>query len=101
MENEAIIIKPLLTEKANAMRDGKKHRYAFQVDPRANKLQIRNAVEKLFKVKTTACSIVNVSGKQKTMGLAGGKRATGFTSSWKKAYVTLVENQKIDQFEGV
>jgi ribosomal protein L23 len=55
----------------------------------------------LFKVKTTACSIINVSGKQKTMGLAGGKRATGFTASWKKAYVTLAENQKIDQFEGV
>ena len=101
MENEEIIIKPLLTEKANGMREGKRHRYAFQVSPRANKIQIRHAVEKLFKVKTTACSIINVLGKQKTMGLAGGKRATGFTSSWKKAYVTLVENQKIDQFEGV
>jgi len=101
MENEEIIIKPLLTEKANGMREGKRHRYAFQVSPRANKIQIRHAVEKLFKVKATACSIINVSGKQKTMGLAGGKRATGFTASWKKAYVTLAENQKIDQFEGV
>jgi large subunit ribosomal protein L23 len=101
MEYEQIIIKPLLTEKANAMRESKAKRYAFQVNPRANKIQIRNAVEKLFKVKTLACTIVNVSGKQKTMGLRGGKRATGFSSSWKKAYVTLAENQKIDQFESV
>lgn len=101
MDYETIIIKPLLTEKANAMRDAKQKRYAFQVNARANKNQIRNAVEKLFKVKTVACAIINVSGKQKTMGLRGGKRATGFSSSWKKAYVTLVENQKIEQFEGV
>ncbi len=100
MDQLSIIVKPLLTEKTNAMREHKKKQYAFQVDARANKFQVRQAVEKLFGVKTLACSIVNVRGKEKTMGMRGGKRATGFTSSWKKAYVTLAENQKIDLFEG-
>lgn len=100
MDHVEIIVKPLLTEKTNALRDAKQKKYAFQVDPRANKHQIRDAVEKLFGVKTLACSVVNVQGKQKTMGLRGGRRASGLTSSWKKAYVTLVENQKIDLFEG-
>lgn len=100
MDQLSIIVKPLLTEKTNALREAKKKQYAFQVNARANKHQIREAVEKLFNVKTIGCSVVNVSGKQKTMGMRGGKRATGFTSSWKKAYVTLAENQKIDLFEG-
>jgi len=100
MDQLTIIVKPLLTEKTNALREGKNKQYAFKVDPRANKFQIREAVEKLFSVKTVSCAVVNVRGKEKTMGMRGGKRATGFTSSWKKAYVTLAENQKIDLFEG-
>lgn len=100
MDQLSILVKPLLTEKTNALREGKTKKYAFEVDPRANKHQIRDAVEKLFGVKTLACAIVNVRGKEKTMGMKGGKRASGFTSSRKKAYVTLAENQKIDLFEG-
>ena len=101
MDNESIIVKPLLTEKTNALREGKSRKYAFKVNPRANKFEIRAAVEKLFGVKTLGCAIVNVRGKEKTMGMRGGKRASGFTSSWKKAYVTLADNQKIELFEGV
>ena len=101
MDKESMIVKPLLTEKSNALREGKSRKYAFQVNPRANKFQIREAVEKLFGVKTLACAVVNVRGKEKSMGMRGGKRATGFTSSWKKAYVTLADNQKIEVFEGV
>lgn len=100
MDQLSILVKPLLTEKTNALREAKTKKYAFEVDPRANKHQIRDAVEKLFGVKTLSCAIVNVRGKEKTMGMRGGKRATGFTSSRKKAYVTLAENQKIDLFEG-
>jgi large subunit ribosomal protein L23 len=100
MDQLSIIVKPLLSEKTNALREGKTKQYAFEVNPRANKHQIRDAVEKIFGVKTLACAVVNVRGKQKTMGMRGGKRATGFTSSRKKAYVTLAENQKIDLFEG-
>jgi large subunit ribosomal protein L23 len=100
MDQLSILVKPLLTEKTNALREAKTKKYAFEVDPRANKHQIRDAVEKLFGVKTLSCAIINVRGKEKTMGMRGGKRATGFTSSRKKAYVTLAENQKIDLFEG-
>jgi large subunit ribosomal protein L23 len=100
MELISVILKPLLTEKSNKLREGKLKCYAFKVDPRANKFIVREAVEKLFSVKTVNCSIVNVSGKEKSMGMKGGKRATGKTSSWKKAYVTLAENQKIEKFEG-
>ena len=101
MDIESIIVKPLLTEKTNALRDNRNKQYAFKVNPRANKFQIREAVEKLFGVKTLACAIVNVRGKEKTKGMRGGKRATGFTASWKKAYVTLAQDQKIEIFEGV
>lgn len=100
MDHLSILVKPLLTEKTNALREARTKKYAFEVDPRANKHQIRDAVEKLFGVKTLSCAIINVRGKEKTMGMRGGKRATGFTSSRKKAYVTLAENQKIDLFEG-
>jgi large subunit ribosomal protein L23 len=100
MDHLTVIVKPLLTEKTNSLRESKRKQYAFEVDPRANKHEIRDAVEKLFGVKTMACAVVNVRGKQKTMGMRGGKRASGLTSSWKKAYVTLAENQKIDLFEG-
>lgn len=100
MQHLDIIIRPLLTEKTNALRDGKVKQYAFQVHLEANKNQIRDAVEKLFSVKTTACAVLHVRGKEKTMGMRGARRAAGFSSRWKKAYVTLAENQKIDLFEG-
>jgi len=100
MDHLSIIVKPILTEKANALRDGKTRQYAFEVHPEANKHQIRDAVEKLFNVKTLACAVVNVRGKEKTMGMRGGKRASGFTAQRRKAYVTLAENQKIEIFEG-
>lgn len=99
MDAVSVIFKPILTEKANALREGKTRQYAFEVHPDANKNQIRDAVEKLFNVKTLACAVVNVRGKEKTMGM-GGKRATGVTARRKKAYVTLAENQKIEIFEG-
>jgi len=100
MDQLSIIVKPLLTEKTNALREAKNKKYAFQVNPAANKFQIREAVEKQFGVKTLSCNIVHVRGKEKTMGMKGGKRASGFTSAWKKAYVTLAEDQKIELFEG-
>ena len=101
MENLAVILKPLLTEKSNLLREGKSKKYAFRVDARANKFQIRKAVEALFNVKTTNCHIINVIGKKKSLGMRGGRRTPGVTSSWKKAYVTLVADQKIEKFEGV
>lgn len=101
MDFENVILKPLLTEKSNLLREMKERQYAFRVDSRVNKVQVRRAIENLFQVKTLACKIVNVSGKKKSVGMRGGRRTSGLRSSWKKAYVTLAENNKIDYFEGV
>lgn len=101
MDFENIIIEPLLTEKTNLLREGDVKKYVFKVDSRANKTQILKAVEKLFNVKALAVRVLNVGGKEKTVAMRGGRRGTGFTSTWKKAYVTLAQNQKIDYFEGV
>ncbi|NLX76971.1 MAG: 50S ribosomal protein L23 [Clostridiaceae bacterium] len=82
---EDIIIRPYITEKTyDNMADGK---YTFIVDYRANKTQIKNAVEKLFNVKVLSVNTVNYSGKEKRLGVHLGK-----TSKWKKAIVKIDTN---------
>ncbi len=78
---------PCLTEKANLQLevDGK---VVFKVDPSANKIEIKKAVEKMFDVKVKKVHTTNMHGKQKRVG-----RFTGFTNDWKKAYVTLSEGE--------
>lgn len=93
MDVDQIIIEPLLTEKTTRMRD--EQTYAFRVDPRANKLQIKQAVETLFDVHPTDCRILNVKGKPKRV-----RYRQGYTSSWKKAIVTLPPGESIGIFEG-
>lgn len=90
-----IIIKPLITEESmDSMADKK---YTFKVDRRANKSEIKKAVEKLFDVKVEKVNTINILGKQKRMGVNVGRRA-----SWKKAIVTLTEDSKeIEFFEGM
>lgn len=83
----SVILKPLFTEKALALKE--EGIYAFSVDRRANKIEIKNAVEKIFGVKVKEVMIVNVRGKKRTR-----YRKEGFTSSWKKAYVKLKEGEK-------
>lgn len=90
-----IIKKPLITEKTTQLMEERK--YAFQVDPRANKIEIKKAVEELFKVEVEAVNTVNVQGKMKRMGVHIGRRP-----NWKKAIVTLKEGSKpIEVFEGL
>jgi large subunit ribosomal protein L23 len=90
-----IIKKPLVTEKTTAMMEQLK--YAFQVDPKANKVEIKKAVEQLFKVKVKSVNTLRVSGKMKRMGANVGRRP-----NWKKAIVTLEEGSKpIEIFEGL
>lgn len=90
-----IIIRPLITEKSNELMAQKK--YTFQVDKKANKIEIKNAVEKLFGVKVKAVNTINMSGKLKRMGAHSGYRP-----DWKKAVVTLMEDSKtIEIFEGL
>ncbi len=90
-----IIIKPLITEKGTMLMEEKK--YSFQVAQKANKVEIKKAVEELFGVKVKAVNTLNVSGKFKRMGVHKGYR-----SDWKKAIVTLTEDSKpIEIFEGL
>ena len=71
------------------------HKYAFRVDPRANKLEIRSAIEELFSVHPVKCTVVNVKPKPKRV-----RYRRGFTSSWKKAIITLPPGESIGIFEG-
>lgn len=90
-----IVNRPILTEKSDRLRESEKQ-YCFEVDPRANKLEIKQAVEELFSVKVAKVRVYNVEGKRKRQGRNEGKRA-----DWKKAFVTLKGEDVIDLFEGV
>jgi large subunit ribosomal protein L23 len=87
----SIIQRVRLTEKGSAMQE-KSNRYVFSVDPGANKIQIREAVEKLFKVKVLRVNTMNCDGKIRRQHT----KQRGYTSHWKKAVVTLKEGDKID-----
>lgn len=86
-----IIKKPLLSEKSYDGIPSKK--YVFVVDDRADKLQIKAAVEQIFDVKVDKVNIVNVRGKYKRQG-----RTEGYTSKFKKAYVKLTNDSKAIEF---
>ncbi|MGP1594518.1 MAG: 50S ribosomal protein L23 [Treponema sp.] len=88
-----VIIAPVLTEKSNEMREQRK--YVFKVDPRSTKIEIKEAVRRLFNVKVENCAVVNVDGKMRRVRYRAGK-----TSSWKKAIVTLAVGETIKVFEG-
>ena len=82
---EEIIIEPVVTEKSNEeIQEGK---YTFKVNKKATKIDIRNAVEKLFEVKVLDVTTISVKGKEKRVG-----RNVGKTSDWKKAIVTIDTN---------
>ena len=89
----SVIKKPHVTEKTSLAADSS-NTVAVVVDREANKIEIKQAVESLFKVKVADVRTVTVAGKVKRSGKSYGKR-----SNWKKAYVTLQEGQSIDFFE--
>jgi large subunit ribosomal protein L23 len=89
----SVIKKPHVTEKTSLGTDSS-NTVALVVDKAANKIEIKQAVENLFKVKVADVRTVTVAGKVKRSGKTYGKR-----SNWKKAYVTLQEGQSIDFFE--
>ncbi len=95
MKHLDIIKKPLITEKASLQRESQ-NQYAFMVDGRANKHQIKQAVEKFFNVKVADVRTLIVRGKYTRVGQSIGKR-----SNWKKAIVTLPQDQKIELFTNV
>ncbi len=85
---------PRVTEKGTRLKE-KNNMLTFEVRKDANKLQVRKAIEGIFKVKVVEVTTVNLSGKKKRVGQRLGRR-----SDWKKAYVTLKPGEKIDIFEG-
>ena len=92
-----IIERPMLTEKGAEMKE-LKNRYVFRVNRRANKREIKEAVEKLFNVKVKDVRTAVYAGK-KSVAMNRAGRYSGLKASWKKAYVTLHEGQNIEAFD--
>ena len=89
-----VIRRPLVTEKSTLAKE-LNNQLVFEVDKRASKVEIRQAVEKLFTVKVLKVSTAGFTGKKKRQGRVMGRR-----SDWKKAYVTLAPGHSVDFFEG-
>ncbi|MGD8367498.1 MAG: 50S ribosomal protein L23 [Desulfobacterales bacterium] len=90
-----IIKRPVITEKTSIQKETNRQ-VTFEVDRRANRVEIRRAVERLFNVRVAAVRTAQVKGKIKQRGRIVGKRR-----DWKKAVVTLMPGERIDFFEGV
>ena len=87
-----VIRRPLVTEKGVAKKDDERT-LCFEVAPDANKVQVKKAVEKLFKVKVAEVRTANMEGKMRRRG-----RFMGYRSDWKKAYVKLKDGEKVPDF---
>ena len=85
---------PKMSEKTLSLKE-EANQFAFEVDQRANKIQIKESIEKSFKVSVLKVRTMNVRGKKKRLG-----RYQGLKSSWKKAIVTLKKGDTIEYFEG-
>ena len=94
MKATDIVQGPVITEKGTLVNE-LANQVVFRVHLRANKIEIRHAIEQLFKVKVENVRTVRLLGKQRRVGRHVGRR-----SDWKKAYVTLAEGHRIDFFEG-
>ncbi len=94
-----IIIKPIVTEKLTVLGD-KLNRYGFIVDRNANKLQVKTAVEQLYNVTVTDVNTLNYHGKRKSRYTKAGM-LNGRKNHFKKAYVTLVDGDKIDFYSNI
>jgi large subunit ribosomal protein L23 len=97
---EDVLRRPLITEKNTWLME--KDQYTFEVAPDANKVQIREAVEKIFNVRVKAVNTLNVKPKPRSRAIRRGRgRIAGHEPGWKKAIVTLFPGQRIDIFEQV
>ena len=92
MRPQDIIRRPLITEKSSVQRE-ELNTLAFEVDSRANKIEIRRAVETQFKVKVAEVRVAKCHGKVRRQGRFAGRRP-----DWKKAYVRLREGEKVPEF---
>ena len=91
MDAAGVLIAPIVTEKSTYLAE--ENKYAFKVDRSANKIQIREAVERMFEVKVVKVNVISQRGRSRRFG-----RHTGRTSDWKKAIVTLGPDDRIDVF---
>ena len=91
----AIIRRPLITEKTTIQKESF-NQVTFEVDRKANRVEIKRAIEKIFNVRVVAVRTMQITGKVKRRGRILGKR-----KDWKKAIVTLMPGERIDFFEGV
>jgi large subunit ribosomal protein L23 len=98
-EIQLVIEKPLITEKGTKLKESS-NRYVFRVGLRANKRQIKKAVEETFKVRVKDVRTAVYRGKPRVVMNRAG-RFTGRQSDWKKAFVTLAQGDKIDIFDVV
>lgn len=89
-----IIKRPIITEKTNIQKD-EHNQVTFEVDPRANRIEVQRAVEQIFNVKVADIRTISVTGKIKRRGRILGKRR-----DWKKAIVKLMPGERIEFFEG-
>ena len=95
MDEYQILKRPLITEKGTRQKE-QSNQMLFEVDRRANKVMVRNAVESIFKVKVRSVKLMNVKGKERRIGRNAGRRP-----DWKKAMVRLGPGENIEFFEGV
>jgi len=93
MEPTRVILSQVVTEKAERLK-AEQSRYTFKVSPAANRIAVRDAVEKLFKVHVRDVRVMNYMGKMRRMGRFSGRRP-----DWKKAIVTLKPGERIESLE--
>jgi len=98
LQASEIVIRPVISEKS--MDHTQRGKYTFRVHSDANKLQVKEAIEELFRVQVLTVNVSMTKAKEKSRNRRGG-RIRGWTSPWKKAVVTLAAGQKIEFFEGV
>jgi large subunit ribosomal protein L23 len=95
MDVYQVIKRPLVTEKGTKQKK-QANQLAFEVDRRANKIVVRNAIETIFKVKVVSVRVMNVKGKERRVGRNVGRKA-----DWKKAIVRLAPGENIEFLEGM
>jgi len=98
LEAAQIVLRPVISEKS--MDETRRGKYTFAVHDDANKLQVKQAVEELFKVSVVTVNVSTTKAKEKSRNRKRG-RQQGWTSPWKKAVVTVAAGDKIEFFEGV
>ncbi|MBN8878224.1 MAG: 50S ribosomal protein L23 [Chitinophagaceae bacterium] len=99
MNLSEVLIKPILTEKANSQQE-KLHRYAFKVAKKANKLEIKKAIESFYGVTVVGVNTSVVPGKNKSRFTKAGV-ISGRKPAYKKAYVTVAEGENIDLYSNI